>query len=253
MNIAVVLYGQPRDYVKGYNNIMNFLKKQNTTFDFFFHCWKLNDGDCYKHSPWRLINKEELCFRENMLLDLQELYKPLSYEVENQNEVTFDESLYKDTIAFNNTTREIHLQNINNTLYHLYSRNKARKLLQNYLDKNNDIKYDFVLFVRFDIDIMPEANLSEMDKTKTYISDTHCPRKIIADCCIITPTTIFLEWFNYENLKDIYDNADLLQNIRELNETIYINPEESLFAKYIFHYKNTENIGYFKGGTMIWR
>ena len=36
MNIAVVLYGQPRDYIKGYNNIMKFIKTQdNCKFDFF--------------------------------------------------------------------------------------------------------------------------------------------------------------------------------------------------------------------------
>ena len=42
MNIAVVLYGQPRDYIKGYNNIMEFYKNQeNVIFDFFYHLSKL--------------------------------------------------------------------------------------------------------------------------------------------------------------------------------------------------------------------
>ena len=36
MNIAIILYGQPRNYIKGYNNIKQFIKTQhNCHFDFF--------------------------------------------------------------------------------------------------------------------------------------------------------------------------------------------------------------------------
>ena len=104
MNIAVVLYGQPRDYLKGYNNIMAFIEKQkDCKFDFFYHCWKLNENEQYKYSPWRNIDANTLIYSEKIITDLEELYKPISYEIENQNQVSFDDSLYKNTIAFNNT------------------------------------------------------------------------------------------------------------------------------------------------------
>jgi hypothetical protein len=252
MKIAVVLYGQPRDYIKGYNNIMEFVKKQkDCNFDFFYHCWKLNENEEYKHSPWQNINKNTLVYKETIIADLQKMYNPISYEIENQNQVTFDDSLYKNTIAFNNS-KELQLyNNIDNTLFQMYSRNKARNLLNSYL-KKNDVYYDFVIFLRFDIGIMPEINLTELDNSKTYISNFHYPRKIMADNCIITSTKIFIEWFNiFEELNHILDNVMLVQELHILNEKLSINAEELIFAKYIFHYKNTDNIMYFRGGNTI--
>lgn len=252
MNIAVVLYGQPRDYLKGYNNIMEFIKKQkDCKFDFFYHSWKLNENEEYMHSPWRDINKNSIIYSEKMITDLQELYKPISYEIEYQNQLTFNDSLYKNTIAFNNTTG-LKLSNINNTLFQMYSRNKARNLLDKYLmSVDNNIHYDFVMTLRFDIGVMPEINFNEIDKSKTYVSNYHCPRQVIPDNCIVTSTKTFLEWFNiYEELKVILDNTKLLEEVTVLNENIDINPEELIFAKYIFHYKNTDNIRYFQGGLI---
>ena len=46
MRVAVVLFGQPRDYLKGYNNTMAFIKQQkDCKFDFFYHTWKLNENE----------------------------------------------------------------------------------------------------------------------------------------------------------------------------------------------------------------
>jgi hypothetical protein len=253
MHIAIVLYGQPRNYLKGYHNITEFIKTQyNCTFDFFYHCWVLNENETYKHSPWRNISSSDLCFNTNTSIELQKLYKPISHEIENQNDVMFEPSIYKDTIAFNNNTDKNLLNNINNTLFQMYSRNKARNILDRYLEKMGEtVHYDFVMMLRFDISNMPSIQFNELDKLKVYISNIHCPRKIIADNCIIAPIPIFLQWFNiYDRLKDIINNTQLLEDIIKLNETIYINAEELIFAKYIFQYKNTDNISYFNGGNI---
>ena len=250
MKVAVVLYGQPRDYVKGYNSIMSFIKTQEgCDFDFFYHVWKLNENEEYKHSPWRNIDKNTLVYNEKTITNLQKMYNPVSFEIENQNQLTFDESLYKNTIAFNNTTGK-KLLNINNTLFQLYSRNKARNLLVSYLNKmNNSVHYDFVITTRFDISVMPKLKLLYLDTSKTYHSNLHCPRKIIHDHCIIMPKKIFIEWFDiYERLKDILNNKDLISIVHSFNEKLDINPEELMFAKYLLHYKNVDNIQYFNGG-----
>jgi len=246
MNIAVVLYGQPRDYKRGYNNIMSFL---NSKADFFYHSWKLNENEVYKHSPWRALDQNTLVYNEQIITDLKKLYNPISYEIEIQSNITFDESLYVNTLAFNNTKGE-KVSNINNTLFQMYSRNKARNLLNIYLN-NSKIHYDLVMTLRFDITSMPEINFNEIDISKTYVSDVHCPRKTIPDNCIITPTQVYLKWFNiYDSLHDILDNKELAENVTTLGENININAEELIFAKYIFHYKNTDNIRYFKGGVI---
>lgn len=250
MRIAVVFYGQPRDYLKGYKNIMEFIKKQEScTFDFFYHCWKLNEGQHYKHSPWRHIDTKSLIFKEEILAELKQLYNPISCEIEYQQEVSFDEALYKDTIVFKNTAG-MKLQNINNTLYNIYSKNKARKVLQSYLDNHKEVTYDFVVLTRFDIGVLPDLNLLQVDRTNSYISDYHYPKKIISDAFIIMPTRVFLEWFNYDNLRVILDNPELFQQVRKFGQSIDINPEELLFAKYIYHYKNPDNIAFFKGGNL---
>jgi hypothetical protein len=101
MKIAIVLFGQPREHIKGYNAIMSFINKhKDCEFDFFYHCWKLNENEEFKHSPWRRIDRNKLIFTENILTELQELYKPILYEVENQNNIMFDDILYRDTLAF---------------------------------------------------------------------------------------------------------------------------------------------------------
>ena len=199
-----------------------------------------------------ILIKMTYFFNKNIINELNTLYKPISYEIENQNNLICDELLYKNTLAFNNTNGLL-LTNINNTLFQIYSRNKARNLLYTYLEKmGNKVYYDFVIHLRFDISSMPDIYFNDLNKSKIYISNIHYPRKIFPDNCIIAPTNIFLEWFNiYEMIKDIINNISLLENIIKLNENIIINPEQLIFAKYIFHYKDTDNISYFQGGVIL--
>lgn len=176
MQIAVVLYGQPRNYLKGYNNIIKFINTQkDCKFNFFFHCWTLNENETYKCKPWRNINNNELVYNKNVISELIELYNPILYEFKNQNNVIIDESLYKDSIVYNDTDINS-LSNINNTLFKMYSRNKARNLLNKYLIDNNNINYDFVMHIRFDINDMPKINFNELNKYQVYISNLHLPK-----------------------------------------------------------------------------
>lgn len=248
MNIAVVFYGQPRNYLTGYETLMKFIQTQpDCKFDFFYHCWSLEENQKYSHAPWRTIDENTLVFTEKTITDLQKLYNPISYEIENQNNVSFDKSMYENTIAFNNISNELKKRNINNILFQLYSRNKARNLLEAHLRQiGNMDHYDFVMTQRFELNEMPSIKFNELDKSKTYFSDVHFPRKIIAPDCVITSTKTYLEWFDiYERLKDILNNKELDALCARLNEKLEINAEELIFAKYIFHYSNTDNVRYF--------
>jgi hypothetical protein len=251
MKVACLLYGQPRDYISGYNKIMDFFFKQpNISVDFFYHCWVLNNNEKFSASPWRNIDSQYLNYNCTIEEELKNLYKPISFEYENQNKIKFDDSVFNNTIAYYNTTHEKN-KNINNTLYQLYSRNKVRNLLASYTKNSNTI-YDFVIMVRFDILHMPNIFLNKLDLSKIHISNILLPRKIIPDNCIISPLKIFLEWFNiYEELNLILDNKNLEGNLKLLDENLEINPEELIFAKFIFHYNNIDNISYFSGGTIV--
>jgi hypothetical protein len=246
MRIAIVLYGQPRDYLKGHRNISEFIKKQkDCTFDFFFHCWTLSEQGTYKHSPWRTIDPNDLVYEKNTRSHLEELYAPIACEFEDQDQVILDESIYTNTLALANT-KGAKLPNVRNTLYQMYSRNKARNLV-----KTSSVHYDCVVMVRFDIHVMPSVDLRDIDTTKTYVSNIHCPRKITPDNCIIAPTDVFLTWFTvYDDLRLILNNNVVMNTMKLLGEQLEINPEEVLLAKYLFHYNHIDDIRYFRGGTM---
>jgi hypothetical protein len=244
MKIAIAFYGQPRNYKKGYTNVMKFIKKQtDCSFDFFYHVWKLNDNETYASAPWRKIDKNDLVYDNSILDNLKELYNPVSYLIENQSLLIVDIS--KNTIAYKNTN-QCQLNNRKNILYQHYSRNQVRKLIE-----KHNIQYDFIIMLRFDISDMPQLILTELDKEKTYVSYRNYPRHIIPDNCIISPSDVFLKWFNtYENLNNITDNHELEEIINSLNEKLIVNSEELLLANYLFYFNNINNIKHFEGGNI---
>jgi hypothetical protein len=174
------------------------------------------------------------------------MYNPVDHIYEHQI-YDFDDTLYKNTLAYNNTlVNETKKNNINNVISQLYSRNKVRNLLNDYI-KNTQIEYDMIIMSRFDIDNLPVLQLNNLDVSKVYISNVHFPRKIIPDNFIISSTNIFFQWFDiFDNFKNIIDNYELLKDIQLLGETIDINTEELILANFIFKFKNTNNILYFK-------
>ena len=248
MKVAVLLYGQPRDYKRGHTNIMEFIRKQeNCTFDFFYHSWKLNENEVYKTSPWRSFDKNTLIYKEKNMDEIKELYNPISFEIENQN-LKFNPNIYKNTIAFNNTHGKI-FDNINNNLFNLYSKYRSRTILYEYLKKiNNKEYYDFVICVRFDVSTIPEIILDEKNKEFVFVSNIHLPRKVFPDNFIISPIPIFLNWFNFfDNFKLLLNDLYVLDYFNDSNERFCINAEEIILASYIHHFKNNDKIRYFEG------
>ena len=244
MKVAIVFYGQPRNYADGFKNIQSFIQNQSELqVDFFYHCWTIGENEKYNVSDFRAIPEEDKSFKKNVKDDLLELYKPVSHEYEQQ-KTDFDESLYMNTIA-----HKIHLShgnrisNINNVLSQTYSKNKARDILDAHI-KNTGARYDFVIMSRFDINYYPTIKLDSLDKSKVYLSNMFLPRKIFGEIFIIAPTEVFLTWFDgfYTNLNKFSNSEEVLRKLKSFGETIIINPEELVTAKYIFHYKNFDNV-----------
>ena len=150
MKIAYLLYGQPRNYKDGYENIKNLFKENNINrvdVDFFFHCWLINENEKYNVSPWRKIENKFIVYNKDIINDLIKLYKPKAYEFENQK--NFD---YKN------------IKNSNNILSQMYSRNKVKNLFNLY-----NMTYDFVIMSRFDnIYVIPSINLNKINTEKIY-------------------------------------------------------------------------------------
>jgi hypothetical protein len=250
MKIAIVLYGQPRNYENGYKTIMKFVASQpDCHFVFFYHCWILNSGEYFTSARWRHIEKSSLKYDDSTPQRLCDLYHPVLYEYQYQTKSIIESSQYKNTIAFKQTYGEKAL-NADNVIFQMYSRNKSRNLLASHVSESGDV-YDFVIATRFDIGMMPDVNLNDLDKTKTYVSNIHLPRKILPDNCIITPMATFIKWFTfYDDIPLFLNDTETQLAMQSIHEQFEINPEEMILAKYIYNFKNINTIGHFKGGTI---
>jgi hypothetical protein len=241
MKIAICLYGQPRNYIVGYNNIKKIFFGYN--IEFFFHCWTINNLETYDVAPWRNINKENLIVndQEKINSDLINLYKPVKYMFEKSIN-KFDENIYLNTIAYENSNSN-NKSNINNVLSQIYSRNRVCDIFNNYVT-NNNLTYDFVVICRFDINNCFKLNFYGLNKDNVYVSNIHSPRKIIDDNFIISPQLIFVKWFKiFDNLKNILSNYELKNKIELVGEKLIINAEELVLANYLFYF-DLKNIIY---------
>jgi hypothetical protein len=228
MNVAICLYGQPRKYLQGYQNLMNFISENtDCKFDFFFHTWYSPTEMFYKASPWRKISTSELTIDKDIIQKLIDLYKPIAFKYDEPIEVDKKHGKYCD------------IANINNTMSQIYSRTQVRNIFSQ--SKTKD--YTFVVMCRFDFIKPLKIRLTNLTPNKLYFSNMHLPRLIIPDNLIIMDEPIFLKLF------DIYDNMDNLVNNAELEKQMTINGEKLtytmealLFANLLYHYDNFKNI-----------
>lgn len=232
MRVALVLHGQPRDFLRGYATLSAFIShQQGVIVDVFYHCWVLGGGEMFTSSPFRTISKEELVFREDTPSKLEDLYHPVACEYEHP------------PAAFNLTLPPLPgAGNTYNVASQMYSRTRAMKLVADSIQRTNT-HYDAVLSTRFDIPISISIRLHELDLTKVYISNVHRPRNIFSDNFIISPTDVYLKWFDiYDNFERIVTSSHVHDRMRSIGETVAINPEEMMTSSYLFHYDTIENV-----------
>jgi len=265
MRVAVVIYGQPRDYNRGYHNLQRFFSHhQNSTItvDYFYHGWTIDPEDTYKTSPWRHQHACFLQYNENIPEILENMYHPIVHKCENQSKMDIDENIYKNTIAFNNTG-EMKQNTVKNVMFQFYSRNQVRNILEKYIQDTNT-EYDFVIMTRFDIGCLPPLDMKTLDRNKIHISNTHTPGRTIPDNFIVLPVSIFLEWFDFglgidvnqekitsERLSQLFNNAALFEKMKSWNERFEVSPEDSIFMKYLSHHDTIDKIEYFSANDCL--
>jgi hypothetical protein len=234
MKVAWCLYGQPRLYNKGFENISKFINKYNDIeFEFFIHCWwdKSDVGDYYKHS-YRNPSSEELLIRSNTDIDIINLYQPKKY--------LFEKSRFFKTNFINNSlmesyTKDYERLNYNNALSNLYSKYKVNDLLQNYIN-NNNVKYDLVISTRFDYlnDIIFDIKNVTFDKF--YIVNNNESRLVINDSFIITNNNFFNIYSKtFINLNDIINNSEIMPKTLDLIHCFNFVPETILISNLIYN------------------
>jgi hypothetical protein len=241
MNIAFCLYGQPRCYKEGFNNIKNFmLLNPNYKFDFFFHAWTIEENQTYNVSPHRNIGNDKM-YNDNAETDLITLYNPCSYEFEKQID-EFDEKIYIDTLCYKKTPH-YNKENVNNIISQLYSKDKVRNILFEYVNKNKKV-YDAVILSRFDYKNEITINLNDIDLSYIYTrySGTYC----IDTSFIIMPINIFFMWFTFfKNYKEFINNETICKIIEEKYHITFIYNLENLeFASYIYLFDDLNKVNF---------
>ena len=245
VKIAYCLYGQPRNLEEGYKTISKFV--ENYDVDFYYHTWVLeNNNDLYEHSGHRHININEIKYDENIIEKINSLYKPNAYLAElskSFNDIIDDE--FMNSIAYKNTNIYDRNNNrISNTLSNFYSKQQVRNLFYDKITKENR-EYDFVITSRFDMLKYNNVNLDMIDNKKNYFSDIHLPRYIFSDHILLLGVDNFLKLYDvYDNLHNLINNEELNKIIDNYNEKLVIVPEQLLFANYLFHFKNLDNVIY---------
>ena len=147
MRIAVVFYGQPRQVVDSYTSIkQRLLDNPNVEIDIFAHMWESND---YK--------------------DALELYNFKKYILETP----------KDFSELYNGKRGFCPKSF--TLYPMwYSIQSGCRLLKDYI-KENQIEYDFVVRIRFDMFFHHDLVFDKLDKNLLYTSNAAWPGSHLFD------------------------------------------------------------------------
>lgn len=232
MRVALVLHGQPRNFLRGHANMNAFMShQQGVILDVFYHCWVLQDGEMFSPSPFRDIPKADLVSHGDTPAKLEDLYHPVACEYEHP------------PAAFNLTLPPLPgAGNLYNTASPLYSRTKAMKLVADFIQHTNT-RYDAVISTRFDVPPCPSIRLHEIDLTKVYMSDIHRPRNIFSDVFIVIPTDVYLRWFGiYDNFERIVTSPHVHYRMRSIGETVAINGEEMMTSSYLFHYETIENV-----------
>ena len=240
--VAICLYGQPRKYQEGYNNIINYVKANpDYQFDFFYHTWTkpkdISGAVFYEAAKWRQLPSSELIMEDNIIEKLNTLYKPLGYC--SCEPINFDIDKYSILYM---ETENMYKDNVNNITSQIFSRQSVRDILEKVVLTYN-IKYEYVITTRFDFLMPITIKLNILQKNKLYMSHLKLPCKLIADNLIICDVNMFFNVFNiFNNLKNIVDNTELREFIKGINENFRYNIEEIITLNFLYYYKNLDAI-----------
>lgn len=146
-------------------------------------------------SPWS--QAKDLEVKDNIDEILQEMYNPKVLKCEK----------IKDFMEVSDKLKQV--PNAYNSISQMYTINEASKLIENYE------QYDFIIKLRLDIVLYKIPKLEELDKSKTYVIDTHVGREVFNDNIWILSTKHF-KLFNMYNEKDKYYEEINTLNIEEI-------------------------------------
>lgn len=245
MKVAFCFYGQPREYIAGYENIMQHLKKfPDIQFDFYYHTWytktdstKYYEGSARNYTSEK--NRNHLKIDNDILDKLNKLYNPIDFCYDEP--IVFDKSLYIDSLCYKKS-EECNKQQMNNILSQFYSYKRVKELLMTNLNERN-INYDYVIAARFDFKNVPTINLYNIDINKVYCNNFWGSRRLYIPNYNILSIDNFCKFFNvFDNITKLLNNISINELMIQTNELLQCSAEKIMTANIYYEFNMIPNI-----------
>lgn len=220
MKIAVCISGQPRKALETYNNIHKYIIEPNNA-DVFIHMhYDINNPYMEKTH----MDNGSCIYEKDIDKKLIELYKPISYLIEaprNFQKPCFNvpdkriDSVVKMNAHKNmscNNAKTHFVKQMTSMYYSIYKCNELKELYAN----ENNIYYDYVIRIRFDL--LPEYPLicSQLDPRFIHYIDMGQPDNIISD------------WLNIGSNAIMNVYASMYLHMDYLNTFLYYNKDSRI-------------------------
>lgn len=199
MNIAVVLFGQPRFVEHTYKNLIKELTFDGCNTDFFFHFWDKVGFNSNASKEQDIVSKEEIVEMFNPAAFEFTDYTPLQKECESLLDFVMEE---KDKVENQKLINHKNIFSISKWEHLVYflgqmvSMKRGFKLLSDYKKKNKK-RYDIVFRVRTDLHFLPQINQSIIrEKYDHYIY----PVKRVKEGIVCTPGSLRI-WLGFKQNK----------------------------------------------------
>ena len=160
MKVAIIYWGITRSTKKVYKShedkIFSILKENNITYKIFMHTWKTDNNKGY---VWNDLIDQDIDYEEYKLL------APDEYRIDNQDTFLNNDILPIFSQFYRPNEYEWLPQLIKNHLCALESQKRATNMV---IDSNDE--YDFVLYLRPDMEFLSPFPINSLDILKTEIA-----------------------------------------------------------------------------------
>ena len=217
MRVALCLSGQPRKAIETYSNIYKYIIKPNNA-DVFIHM-HYDASNSYIEKTH--MDNGSCIYESNIDKKIIDMYKPKRYLIEsprNFQKPSFNipEKRIDSVVKMNahksmnrNDAKTHFIKQMTSMFYSIFKSNELKELYAN----ENNIQYDYVIRIRFDL--LPEQPLicNQLDPRCIYYIEMGHPDKLISD------------WLNIGSnaIMNIY--ASMYLHMDYLNTFLYFNKE----------------------------
>lgn len=202
MNIAVIIFGQPR-FVNNphcFSSQEEKIFKQGTT-DVYAHLW-YSQGESYQSSSWSGMNTCPV--GQDDIGVFLEKWNPIVLHQETERPFSNPELFERLKLRF--TDPHWNESDFNKALSHLYSLEKAIEAFE----KGKTKEYDWVVFLRTDVCVWEFPDLSKLETSSFYYSSIFHPEHF-ADICYVTSPQYVSGLKAYSYLTD--DRYEIVSNL----------------------------------------